>query len=92
VEVPTLSGTKRIRVPAGTKHGTIQRLRGEGPPKPGDRGRADILYRLEIEVPSDLNREQKEALEGFTKAMNDHDPRERLLRDASSRSTTVGAE
>ena len=31
VEVPTLNGTKRIRVPAGTQHGTIQRLRGEGP-------------------------------------------------------------
>ena len=62
VEVPTLSGTKRIRVPAGTRHGTVQRLRGEGPPKPGGRGRGDILYRLEIEVPRDLTREQKEAL------------------------------
>src|SRR5204862_7121210 len=29
VEVPTLAGSKRIRVPAGTKHGTVQRLRGE---------------------------------------------------------------
>ncbi len=54
VEVPTLDGTKRIRVPAGTQHGTIQRLRGEGPPRPGGRGRRDIHYRLEIEVPSDL--------------------------------------
>ena len=35
VEVPTLNGTKRIRIPAGTQHGTVQRLRGEGPPKPG---------------------------------------------------------
>ena len=59
VEVPTLNGTKRIRVPAGTRHGTVQRLRGEGPPKPGGRGRGDILYRLEIEVPRDLTREQK---------------------------------
>ncbi len=55
VEVPTLNGSKRIRVPAGTQHGTVQRLRGEGPPKPGGRGRGDIHYRLEIEVPSDLN-------------------------------------
>ena len=35
VEVPTLNGTKRIRIPAGTEHGTVQRLRGEGPPRPG---------------------------------------------------------
>ena len=32
VEVPTLHGTKKLRVPGGTKHGTVQRLRGEGPP------------------------------------------------------------
>jgi molecular chaperone DnaJ len=89
VEVPTLNGTKRIRVPAGTQHGTVQRLRAEGPPKPGGRGRGDILYRLEIEVPRDLTREQKAALGDFAKAMNDHDPRERLLREASARSGKV---
>ena len=90
VEVPTLGGTKRIRVPAGTQHGTVQRLRGEGPPKPGGRGRGDILYRLEIEVPRDLTREQKEALSDFARAMNDHDPRKRLLREASARGSKVG--
>ena len=35
VEVPTLSGRKKLRVPAGTKHGTVQRLRGEGPQRLG---------------------------------------------------------
>ncbi len=35
VQVPTLSGTKTLRVHAGTAHGTVQRLRGEGPPKLG---------------------------------------------------------
>jgi molecular chaperone DnaJ len=90
VEVPTLNGTKRIRIPAGTQHGTVQRLRAEGPPKPGGRGRGDILYRLEIEVPRDLTREQKTALGDFANAMNDHDPRERLLREASARSGKVG--
>jgi|SRR5215211_857868 len=89
VEVPTLNGTKRIRVPAGTQHGTVQRLRGEGPPRPGARGRGDIRYRLEIEVPSELTPEQKRALEGFTNAMNDHNPREALLRDASAKAAKV---
>ena len=73
VEVPTLNGTKRIRIPAGTQHGTVQRLRGEGPPKPGGAGRGDILYRLEIEVPRDLTREQKAALGEF--AERDERPR-----------------
>jgi molecular chaperone DnaJ len=89
VEVPTLNGTKRIRIPAGTQHGTIQRLRAEGPPRPGAKGRGDILYRLEIEVPRDLNREQQQALGQFAEAMNDHDPRERLLREASASSGKV---
>jgi molecular chaperone DnaJ len=44
VEVPTLRGTKRLRVPAGTKHGTVQRLRGEGPPRVSGKGRGDIHY------------------------------------------------
>ena len=51
IEVPTLTGTKRIRVPPGTQHGTVQRLRGEGPPKLGGRGRGDMHYRLVIDVP-----------------------------------------
>jgi molecular chaperone DnaJ len=88
VEVPTLHGTKRIRIPAGTQHGTVQRLRGEGPARPRGRGRGDIFYRLEIEVPSNLTPEQKRALEGLSETLNDHDPRERLLR-AARRSATA---
>ena len=90
IEVPTLHGSKRIRIPAGTQHGTVQRLRAEGPPKPGDRGRADILYRLEIDMPRDLDDEQRRALDAFAEAINDHDPRERLLREASATSAKVG--
>ena len=90
IEVPTLNGTKRIRVPAGTRHGTVQRLRGEGPPKPQGRGRGDILYRLEIEVPEELTSDQKQALGEFATAMNDHDPRAHLLGDASAQEGKVG--
>ena len=68
--MPTLNGTKRIRIPAGTEHGTVQRLRGEGPPRPGGRGRGDIRYRLEIDVPRDLNREQKQAVDALAEAFN----------------------
>jgi molecular chaperone DnaJ len=78
IEVPTLTATKRIRVPPGTQHGTIQRLRGEGPPKLGDRGRGDIHYRLMIDVPKSLSREQREAVDDLATVM-DGNPRERLL-------------
>jgi molecular chaperone DnaJ len=78
IEVPTLSGTKRIRVPPGTQHGTVQRLRGDGPPKLGGRGRGDIRYRLMVDVPRSLSREQREAVDDLAAVMDDN-PRERLL-------------
>jgi molecular chaperone DnaJ len=89
VEVPTLNGTKRIRIPAGTEHGTVQRLRGEGPPRPGGRGRGDIRYRLAIDVPRDLNREQSEAVDALAEAFNGSKQREKLIRDASAASGKV---
>ena len=78
IEVPTLAASKRIRVAPGTAHGTVQRLRGEGPPKLGGRGRGDIHYRLVIDVPSSLSDEQREAVDDLAAVMNGN-PRERLL-------------
>jgi molecular chaperone DnaJ len=83
IEVPTLEGTKKIKVPAGTRHGTVQRLRGEGPPKPRGKGRGDIRYRLEIDVPKELTEEQREATEKLAEALNGADPRAELLRRAA---------
>jgi molecular chaperone DnaJ len=85
IEVPTLNGTKRIKVAPGTKHGTIQRLRGEGPPKPKGRGRGDIRYRLEIAVPAELSEEQSEAVDKLAETLNGSDPRAELLRQAGAR-------
>jgi molecular chaperone DnaJ len=82
IEVPTLEGTKKIKVAPGTKHGTIQRLRGEGPPRPKGVGRGDIRYRLEIAIPSELSEEQTEAAEKLAEAFNGSDPRAELLRKA----------
>jgi molecular chaperone DnaJ len=85
IEVPTLDGTKKIKVAPGTRHGAVQRLRGEGPPRPKGKGRGEIRYRLEIEVPEQLNDEQREAADKLAEAFNGIDPREELLRKAGSR-------
>jgi molecular chaperone DnaJ len=82
IEVPTLDGSKKIKVPAGTRHGTIQRLRGEGPPKPHGKGHGDIRYRLEIDVPQKLTKEQREAVERLAETLNGSEPRAELLRRA----------
>jgi molecular chaperone DnaJ len=81
IEVPTLEGTKKIKVAPGTKHGSIQRLRGEGPPRKRG-GRGDIRYRLEIAVPEDLSEEQLRAVEELAATLNGGDPRAELLRKA----------
>ena len=88
VEVPTLHGRKRLRVPAGTKHGTVQRLRGEGPPRLGAKGRGDIHYRFVIDVPASLSAEQSEAVDKLSEVMNGN-PRAKLFSEAGS--STRGA-
>ncbi len=67
-------------MPAGTGHGTVQRLRGEGPPRPDGKGNADIRYRLEIEVPESLTDEQEEAVEKLAETINGTDRRARAAR------------
>ncbi len=78
IEVPTLNGTKRIRVAPGTQHGTVVRLRGEGPARLGGRGRGDIHYKLVIDVPRSLSREQREMVDELATVM-DGNPREGIL-------------
>jgi molecular chaperone DnaJ len=84
IEVPTLSGTKRLRVPRGTKHGTVQRLRGEGPPHLSGKGRGDIHYRFVIDVPASLSPEQDEAIDRLSDVMNGDNPRAKLFAQSES--------
>ena len=82
IEVPTLNGSKRLRVAPGTKHGTVQRLRGEGPPRAGGKGRGDIRYRFVIDVPEKLSPEQDEAIDRLSKVTNGN-PRSSLFTNAA---------
>ena len=78
IEVPTLSGRKTLRVPAGTRPGTVQRLRGEGPKRFGKPGHGDIHYRFVLDLPDSLTAEQEKAVDGLAKVFNG-DPRARLF-------------
>jgi len=86
VKVPTLNGTKTLRVRPGTAHGTVQRLRGEGPPKlsgaGGKQEKGDIHYRFVIDVPQNLSKEQESAIEELSKTL-DGDPRAGLFASSS---------
>jgi molecular chaperone DnaJ len=92
VKVPTLNGTKTLRVRPGTASGTVQRLRGEGPPKLSKNGeKGDIHYRFVIDVPQNLSKEQEEAIEELSKSMGSSDPRAGLFKNGAASSTGAAA-
>ena len=91
VKVPTLNGTKTLRVPPGTQSGTVQRLRGEGPPKLGGGAPAkgDIHYRFVIDVPDHLSDEQRHAVEELEKSLGSEDPRAGLFGNGSAAASSA---
>jgi molecular chaperone DnaJ len=79
IEVPTLAGRKTLRVAPGTTHGTLQRLRGEGPPRLGGKTPGDIHYRFLIDIPKELTPEQSDLVDKLSQTMNGTDPRAGLF-------------
>ena len=67
VEVPTLSGKLLMKIPSGTQSGKIFRLRGKGLAHLHDRGIGDELVKVQVEVPTELNAEQKRLLKELSK-------------------------
>jgi len=65
IDVPTLDGPTKLKVPAGTQTGKVFRIKGKGIPSLNGGGRGDEHVRLVVETPNHLTREQKELLERF---------------------------
>ncbi|THV40917.1 molecular chaperone DnaJ [Glycomyces buryatensis] len=63
VKVPTLEGPVTLKVAAGTPSGRVLRVKGRGVP-----GKGDLLVTVEVEVPTELSEEAKEALEKYAAA------------------------
>ncbi len=63
VDVPTLDGDERVRVPAGTSSGRHLRLRGKGFPGAGGRAPGDLYAEIAIAVPKKLSARQRELYE-----------------------------
>ena len=81
IEVPTLGGDPvRMKVPPGTSSGRVLRVKGRGVETA--KGTGDLLARVEVAVPNHLSAAQKEALEAFTAASGDENPRDDLLAKA----------
>ncbi len=67
IEVPTLNGPAKVKVPAGTQSGHAFRLKGKGIPDLGGYGRGDQIVRVAVETPRRLTARQKELLEEFAR-------------------------
>jgi molecular chaperone DnaJ len=62
IEVPTLEGKAKIKIPAGTQPGKILRLKGKGLPEINRYGRGDLLVNLSVWTPQILSKEEKNIL------------------------------
>jgi molecular chaperone DnaJ len=82
LEVPTLKGRLKLKIPAETQSGKLFRMRGKGvkPVRSGVTG--DLLCRVMVETPVKLNAKQKELLREF-EASIEHDSKQHNPQNAS---------
>ena len=71
VDVPTLDGKGKLRVPAGTQPGTVLRIKGKGLPRRAGMGRGDQRVEVAIEVPTELTQRQSDLLAELAKELGD---------------------
>jgi len=71
VDVPTMNGRVSMKVPAGTQSGTVFRVRGKGLADVQDGRHGDLLVRVLVETPTNLNAAQRRQLEELGRALGD---------------------
>ena len=67
VDIPTLNGPHKLKVPAGTQSGTELRVKGYGVPR--NRGRGDLVARVQVLTPEHLDRRQRQLLEELARTL-----------------------
>lgn len=80
LEVPTLDGRVKLKIPPETQSGKLFKLRGKGVKSVRGGMVGDLLCRVVVETPVNLNSKQKELLQEFEKSVSDsgkrHSPKE----------------
>jgi molecular chaperone DnaJ len=70
IDVPSLDGTRGLKIPPGTQYGSVFRIKGQGLPDIRTRRTGDELVQIIIETPAKLNKKQQELLREFAKTEN----------------------
>lgn len=71
IQVPTLDGKAKLKIPAGTQTGTFFKLARKGLPKLNGWGRGDQLVRVNIRTPTSLTKQEKKLLKELADAMEE---------------------
>lgn len=71
IELETLDGTEELKIPRGTEHGKVFRLKGKGVPHLDGRGRGDLLTVIGIDIPSKLEFEEEDLLRRLAEVRGD---------------------
>ena len=66
--VPTLDGSEKIKVEAGSQPNTIIKLKGKGLPMLNSRNRGDLFIRIVVNIPKKLSKHQKNLLQEFERS------------------------
>jgi molecular chaperone DnaJ len=69
VEIPTVDGPTMLKIPNGTQPGKILRLRGKGIPKLRGSGRGDQMVVINVEVPVNVNNDQRQLFEQLAESL-----------------------
>jgi molecular chaperone DnaJ len=72
VEVPTLEGGAKLKIPEGTQSGTVFRMKGKGVPNVSGHGRGDQHVVVKLVTPTKLSEKQKTLLKDFARLLGDH--------------------
>ena len=73
IDVPTIDGVEKVKIPEGTQTGTTMRLKGKGMPDVDGNGRGDLFATVQVRTPKKLSKDQRHLIEELAKAL----PREK---------------
>jgi molecular chaperone DnaJ len=65
IDVPALEGTKQLKIPSGSQHGSILRVRKQGLPEIRTGQQGDLLVQLSVAIPKKLSEKQTELLREY---------------------------
>ncbi len=75
LEVPTLDGKVKYTMPEGTQNNAVFRLKSKGVPALGSKARGDQFVHIQVEIPTNLTKQQKQLLREFEEMSSSQNPK-----------------